>query len=90
MASTTTTLTIHLDFDLNGEPVTRYLTMPGEVEDMKKGRGLTVHLHIDGRKLAKAILPDLVRYIRNTSHVRGSSIGDIPIIIRDPDAEGHE
>ena len=71
MASIDTTVVIHFDFDLNGEPMTRYLKLPGEVEDPRKGGGLTVHLHIDGRALAQAIMPDLVRYLRDAGKVRG-------------------
>ena len=57
-----TTVTVHLDFDLNGEPVTHTMRTPASVESDK--RGMTLHLHLDGAQLAKALLPELMALIR--------------------------
>ena len=57
-----TTVTVHLDFDLNGEPVTHLMRTPASVESDR--RGMTVHLHLDGAQLAKALLPELMRLIQ--------------------------
>lgn len=61
MACIDTTISVHFDFDLNGEPVTHLLRTPASVESDK--RGMTVHLHLDGAQLAKALLPELMRLI---------------------------
>ena len=55
------TVKVHFDIDLDGEPITHLMEMPAAVEDMGKDKGLTVHLHLDGRKLATALLPHILR-----------------------------
>ena len=62
MASNEVTLHVSLDVDLNGESVTHLLRTPASVESDK--RGMTVHLHLDGAQLAKALLPELMALIR--------------------------
>ena len=62
MASNEVTLHVTLDVDLNGEPVTRLLRTPASVESARAG--MTVHLHLDGAQLAKALLPELMRLIQ--------------------------
>lgn len=68
------TIKVHLDIDLDGEPVTHLMEMPASVEDMDEHKGLTVHLHLDARKLAKALAPHIARefpsVIRNATDVR--------------------
>lgn len=56
------TVQVHLDIDLNGEPVTRVLSMPATMElpERRYQPGMTVHLHLDAAKLAKALLPELL------------------------------
>lgn len=62
------TVAVHLNIDLNGEPITRVLNMPasmapiGSVHD-----GLHIYLDLDGRKLAEALLPHIAPLI----HVKG-------------------
>lgn len=59
------TVKIHLDVDLNGEPVTHILEMPATYEGMTKSQpGMTLHLHLDAAKLAKALLPELAKQLR--------------------------
>lgn len=60
------TVTVHLDIDLNGEPVTQVLEMPATVEVPKRRfqPGMTVHLHLDAAKLAKALMPELAKLAR--------------------------
>ena len=70
MASTAATLAIHLDFDLNGEPVTHFLKVPAQLEDMNNGAGLTVHLHIDARELARVILREMPSITREQTRLR--------------------
>ena len=62
MACIDTTISVHLDFDLNGEPVTHLLRTPASIESDK--RGMTIHLHLDGAQLAKALLPELMALLR--------------------------
>lgn len=64
MASDEITICVHLDMELNGEPITRVLTMPASVEPIGEREGLHVHLDLDAHKLAEALLPHLVRMIR--------------------------
>lgn len=68
----TVTVAVHLDIDLNGEPITRMVEMPATYENRvhDEPRGLSVHLHLDGKQLAKALLPELVQLIREQSGVR--------------------
>ena len=55
------TVQVHLDIDLNGEPITHVLEMPASIENpAATNRGLVVHLHLDGRTLAKALLPHIL------------------------------
>ena len=62
MASNAVTLHVSLDIDLNGEPVTHLLRTPASVESDQ--RCMTVHLHLDGAQLARALLPELMRLIQ--------------------------
>ena len=53
-------VTVHLDFLLNGEPMTKILETPAEIEDPKDYRhGVVVHMHIDAEKMAQAIAGSL-------------------------------
>lgn len=67
MASTVSelTVTVHFDIDLNGEPVTHVLSMPATMElpERRYQPGMTLHMHLDGAQLAKALLPELMRLI---------------------------
>jgi hypothetical protein len=58
------TVTVHLDIDLCGEPVTHVLKMPAEIEPLSNHGGMTVHLHLDAAQLAKALYPELVKVMR--------------------------
>lgn len=64
---------VHLDIDLNGEPVTHVLEMPAtmELSERRYQPGMTVHLHLDARKLAKALLPDLLALLHEQQRMRG-------------------
>lgn len=55
------TVQVHLDIDVNGEPVTHLLRLPASVESDKQG--MTVHLHLDAAQLAKALLPELTKLL---------------------------
>lgn len=64
------TVQVHLEIDLNGEPVTRVLSMPASMEPFDKASGgMTVHLHLDAAKIAKALLPELMRLISQQTRV---------------------
>ena len=70
----TITVQVHLDIDLNDEPITHVLEMPASMEPMEKNGGLTVHLHLDGKKLARALAPYIARelpgVVRNATDTR--------------------
>lgn len=68
------TVTVHLDIDLNGEPVTQVLSMPATMElpERRFQPGMTLHLHLDAAKLAKALLPDLLKLM--SQQMRSDSI----------------
>ena len=55
------TVTVHLDMDINGQPVEHIYSEPATMEPLDKHQGLTVHLHLDAAKLAKAIYPELAK-----------------------------
>ena len=65
------TVVVHLNIDLNGEPVTHVLNMPASLQE--SANGLHVFLDINSRALAKALLPDILALIRQEQQVRGTS-----------------
>jgi len=70
MASNATALTVKvsLDIDVNGEPVTRLLEMPASIEQHE--RGMTVHLHLDMARLARALAPELTKILYEQQRIR--------------------
>lgn len=67
------TVTISLEMDINGVPVQRLYEAPATSQMLDGHGGLRVVLHIDGKELAKAILPELAMLIRQKSGIRDDS-----------------
>jgi hypothetical protein len=51
MASSLATIQVRIEIKLDGEPVSRMLEIPATAE-MRDGKGLTVHLHLNARTIA--------------------------------------
>lgn len=60
MASNEVTVTVHLNIDLNGEPITRVLNMPASIAPFDKQDGIHIYLDLSARALADALLPYVV------------------------------
>lgn len=72
MATTAATVTVHVNVELNGEPV--ILTAPAHMEEIEGNQGLHIYVDLDTQALAKALLPDLLRLlpaaVRNATGIR--------------------
>jgi hypothetical protein len=51
-------ITVHLDIDINGEPITRIINAQAEMEVPENTEGkIHLHLHLDGMELARILYP---------------------------------
>lgn len=63
MATTVATVTVHVHMDLDGEPVKLLVESPTSATLHDQPGGLEITLHLDGQKLADALLPHIIRGI---------------------------
>jgi hypothetical protein len=64
MALDEVTIKLHLDMTLNGEPITKILEAPAEMEELKGTHGMVIHLHLDADKFAKVMSQVMVQQVR--------------------------
>ena len=64
------TVSLHIDIDVDGQPVTELMQVPATMRDMG-GDGIHIHLSLDAAKLAQVIMPHIVKQARLPTGIHG-------------------
>ncbi|MGZ6360762.1 MAG: hypothetical protein ACXWP0_03675 [Ktedonobacterales bacterium] len=72
MAASDVTVKVSVHIDIDGTPISTIIEQPATAMMREHGEGLAVYLHLDGAKLAKAIMPHFVSQVRKDSGMGGA------------------